>query len=104
MEQFEPDFLEEDGKDLETVEEILSTCDQYTLSCNNRFCAAYAVVPADSMKRFSSLSWLGNTPVLLYVGERATVVGLIVPPFVHLVVVVKAEEEAEDIIIPDSVE
>lgn len=83
------DSLELDGKDREVAEELLELPDRAVISCSDEQCVFYSTIQAtsDTIKRLP-LTRVADTPLLVYSGEKLTAVALVVPPYVHLVLVV----------------
>lgn len=90
------DSLELEDIDRTVVERLLELLNRTTVSCNPERCVFYSTIQAssDALKRLP-FAPLSDTPVLLYSGERVTAVGLVVPPYVHVVLVIKRTQSYE---------
>lgn len=83
------DGLGLEGKDREITEKLLKLVDRVVVSCNEGFCVFYSTINmhANTIKQLP-LTRIADTPVLVFNGKKIVTVGVLVPPYVHLVVVV----------------
>lgn len=85
------DALELSGRDREVVAELLELPSHIKASCSNEYCAFYSLVQLHTAAKVLDRLTVkvSDAPVMVYVGENVSVTALLVPPHVHIVILVR---------------
>lgn len=84
------DTLGLDNEERKLLASVLNIPEKLTVSCNEEYCVFYYSLPfsRDVVSKLSFLPSVTGTPVLARVVRKVAVVGLVVPPYIHVIIVV----------------